>query len=358
MAAGAKPAEKPSKKPLVEPGTRVEHYEIIRALGRGGMGEVHLARDVRLGRLVALKFLIPSSPEIARTLLIEARATAKCKHENIVVIHDMNEYRSMPYLVLEYLEGKSLTKLHAESPLPVIRLIEVIIAVVRALDHAHRAGIVHRDLKPDNIFVTATGVVKVLDFGIAKLVGGPASHAAPTPETPAVHDDETVITISSNGPVGTRPYMAPEQWYGVDIDHRTDLWAVGVILFRLITGKFPYELEGAALMYAVAELTAPVRSVRSLIPDFHPELSAIIDRCLCKPRDQRYGSAAELVAALEGLALFAQLGHDDAPGPLSPHVYWWRDGRLRQLTERGPDGTVVHADEEFTEVLERVSGPR
>jgi hypothetical protein len=311
MAAGAKPAAKPPPKPLVEPGTRVEHYEIIRPLGRGGMGEVHLARDVRLGRLVALKFLIPSSPEIARTLLVEARATAKCKHENIVVIHDMNEYRGMPYLVLEYLEGKSLNRLHAESPLPVIRLIEVMIAVVRALDHAHRAGIVHRDLKPDNIFVTTTGDVKVLDFGIAKLVGGPASHAAPTPEAPAVHDDETAFTISSNGPVGTRPYMAPEQWIGVDLDHRTDLWAVGVILFRLVTGKFPYELEGAALMYAVASLTDPVRSVRSLIPDFHAELTAIIDRCLRKSKFERFATARELLDALEPLLPHTTAGGGD-----------------------------------------------
>jgi len=316
MAAGAKPAaKKPPPKPLVEPGTRVEHYEIIRPLGRGGMGEVHLARDVRLGRLVALKFLIPSSPEVARTLLVEARATAKCKHENIVVIHDMNEYRGMPYLVLEYLEGKSLNRLHAESPLPVIRMIEVMIGVVRALDHAHRAGIVHRDLKPDNIFVTTTGGVKVLDFGIAKLVGSPASHAAQTPEAPSIHDDQTVITISSNGPVGTRPYMAPEQWIGVDIDHRTDLWAVGVIMFRLVTGKFPYELEGPALIYAVASPTEPVRSVRSLAPDFHPELAEIIDCCLRKAKDERFATARDLLDAMESLLPHAAVAGGDERCP-------------------------------------------
>src|SRR4029079_17837255 len=111
-----RPVAKP--KPLVEPGERVEHYEIIRTIGRGGMGEVHLARDVRLGRLVALKFLIPSNREVARLILVEARATAKCKNENIVVIHDMNEYQGMPYLVLEYLEGKSLNKVHGEARLP------------------------------------------------------------------------------------------------------------------------------------------------------------------------------------------------------------------------------------------------
>jgi serine/threonine protein kinase len=159
-APGVKPAaDNQPKKPLVEPGTRVEHYEIIRAIGRGGMGEVHLARDVRLGRLVAVKLLYPSSRESAKLLLVEARATAKCTHENIVVIHDMNEFHGMPYLVLEYLEGKSLNKLHGESRLPLVRIVEVMISVARALEHAHNAGIVHRDLKPDNIFVTNTGVV-------------------------------------------------------------------------------------------------------------------------------------------------------------------------------------------------------
>jgi serine/threonine protein kinase len=305
---GAKPAAaKPAKKPLVEPGTRVEHYEVIRAIGRGGMGEVHLARDLRLGRLVALKFLLPSSPEIAKGLLVEARATAKCTHENIVVIHDMDEYRGMPYLVLEYLEGKSLNRLHGESPLPLVRVIEVMVAVVRALDHAHRAGIVHRDLKPDNIFITATGSVKVLDFGIAKLHSTRPSSAAqtPSPELPA---DDTYITVSGNGPVGTRPYMAPEQWHGGDIDHRADIWAVGVLLFRLVTGVHPFgKLEGPALMYAVMAPQVPVRSVTSVIPDFHPGLAAIIDRCLRKSRSERFATARELLEALEPL-----LPHDSA----------------------------------------------
>jgi serine/threonine protein kinase len=323
MVAGARPAAAKQPKPtLVEPGTRVDHYEIIRAIGRGGMGEVHLARDVRLGRLVALKFLIPSSPEIARTLLVEARATAKCKHENIVVIHDMNEYRGMPYLVLEYLEGKSLNKLHGETPLPLIRIIEVMIAVARALEHAHRAGIVHRDLKPDNIFVTSTGDVKVLDFGIAKLQGGPSTQVSSTPGSP-IYDDETYVTLGSNGPVGTRPYMSPEQWSGIDIDHRTDIWAAGVILFRLVTGVHPFEhLDGHAMMYAVMSPAVQVRSVLSVIPGFHPELAAIIDRCLAKAKIERFGSARDLLDALEPLLPHhhAQASPDDRcpyPGLMS-----------------------------------------
>jgi eukaryotic-like serine/threonine-protein kinase len=310
MAAPAQPAGKKPRKLLVEPGTRVEHYEIIRALGRGGMGEVHLARDVRLGRLVALKFLMPSSPEVGKMLLVEARATAKCTHENIVVIHDINEHLGMPYLVLEYLEGKSLNRLHGESPLPLVRIVEVMIAVARALDHAHRAGIVHRDLKPDNIFVTASGVVKVLDFGIAKLQGATPDPGTPTPMP--YEDDETYITVSSNGPIGTRPYMSPEQWAGYDIDHRADIWAVGVILFRLVTGQHPFEhVEGPALMYAVMSPREPVRSVTSVIPDFHAGLAEVIDRCLRKAKTERFASARELLEALEPLLPYHGVSSSD-----------------------------------------------
>jgi len=286
---------------VVEPGTRVEHYEIIRALGSGGMGEVHLARDVRLGRLVALKFLYPQSQAAATLVLVEARATAKCTHENIVVIHDMNEHAGMPYLVLEYLEGKSLAKLHGERPLPLVRIVEVMIAVVRALDHAHNAGIVHRDLKPDNIFVTSTGIVKVLDFGIAKLHGTPSTEGPQAPGTP-VHDDETHITISSNGPIGTRSYMSPEQWAGTDVDHRTDIWAFGVILFRLVTGAHPFaHLDARSLMYAVMSPDEPVRSVTAVRPDLPADLAAIIDRCLRKPKAERFATARALLDALEPL---------------------------------------------------------
>jgi serine/threonine protein kinase len=296
---GANPV---TEAPLIAPGTRVEHYEVIRAIGRGGVGEVHLARDVRLGRLVALKFLIPSSRDMAKLLLVEARATAKCRHENIVVIHDMNEYLGMPYLVLEYLEGQTLKRLHGDSPLPLVRTVEVMISVVRALDHAHRAGIVHRDLKPDNIFITDAGVVKVLDFGIAKFRGSTAPDIPEAPASSPVQDDETYITVGSKGPIGTMPFMAPEQWAGYGIDHRADIWAVGVILFKAVSGVFPYEhLTGAALRAAVMSARQPVVSVASVAPGLHAGVAAIIDRCLMKSKEARFSTARELLDALEPL---------------------------------------------------------
>jgi serine/threonine protein kinase len=287
---------------LVAPGTLVHHYEIIRRIGSGGMGEVFLARDVKLGRLVALKFLYSSNKEIAARLLVEARATAKCRHENIVVIHDMNEHLGMPYLVLEYLEGKPLRKLHNEGSLQLFRVLELIAAVARALDHAHALGIVHRDLKPDNIFVTTTGVVKVLDFGIAKLrgvpslEGGRATAAMPDVE----HDGETYVTISGDGPVGTWTYMSPEQWAGGDVDHRTDIWSLGVIMFRLIAGRHPHEgMDAVAMMYAVMQLQEPMPSLAAVVPDCPRHLAAIVDRCLAKNRDHRFPTARALLEAIE-----------------------------------------------------------
>jgi serine/threonine protein kinase len=319
----AQPSELEAKRQLLGPGVRVHHYEIIRPIGSGGMGEVFLARDIKLGRLVALKFLYPSSAEIASRLLLEARATAKCRHENIVVIHDMNEFEGMPYLVLEYLEGRSLRKLHHEGELQLWRAIEILASVVRALDHAHANGIIHRDLKPDNIFVTITGAVKVLDFGIAKL------HGVPTLETtdggthqPKMHhayDNETYVTISGHGPVGTWTYMSPEQWGADDVDHRTDIWAFGVILYRLVTGRHPYDhLDAPALMYQVMQLDAPVPSVASVVPDVHPALAEIIDRCLRKRKHERFATARELLVALEPLLPTSAAAHaadDRCPYP-------------------------------------------
>ena len=151
-------------------GMQFHQYELIRELGRGGMGVVFLARDTRLGRRVAIKFLHSASAEITQRFLVEARTTAQCSHENIVVIHEVGEYRGIPYMVLEYLQGQPLSHVIGGQRISPTRAVELIVPVVRALQCAHERNIVHRDLKPDNIFVTDSGTVKVLDFGIAKVL--------------------------------------------------------------------------------------------------------------------------------------------------------------------------------------------
>ncbi|HET9931608.1 MAG TPA: serine/threonine-protein kinase, partial [Polyangiaceae bacterium] len=173
------------------PSGRIGQYEIIRELGRGGMGVVYLARDERLGRKVAIKVLQVHEPELTRRFVSEARTTALCSHENIVVIHDVGEFEGSPFMVLEYLEGQTLAALLKKSgPLAPSRAVELVAFVVRALVTAHQQGIVHRDLKPENIFITDSGTVKVLDFGIAKVLNTEWSPSlrggqlvAPNPQT-------------------------------------------------------------------------------------------------------------------------------------------------------------------------------
>ncbi|HEU4405598.1 MAG TPA: protein kinase [Polyangiaceae bacterium] len=301
-------------------GAALKHYEIVRTLGQGGMGTVYLARDTKLGRLVAIKVLTEHSEEAAVRFLSEARATARCKHENIVVIHEVDEFEGLPYMVFEYLEGRTLRDwlarrstrdparpAAADAPteqLSAGQAVELMVPVVRALACAHRTGIVHRDLKPANIFLTDAGPIKVLDFGIAKRLGAGELSAITAPAEPPADGDELT---RPGALVGTLPYMAPEQWLGAEVDARTDLWAVGIILYRLVTGEHPLEPPSTFQLLQISVLEQPMPSVYRRRPDLGP-LGAVIDRCLKKPKDERFGSADELLAALESLG----------PGPRAP----------------------------------------
>jgi WD40 repeat protein/serine/threonine protein kinase len=294
--------------PALHPGTRINQYEIIKILGKGGMGTVFLARDLRLGRRVAIKVLQTNRPEQTKRLLAEARATARCQHDNIVVIHEVGEHNGVPYIVLEYLDGRPLTALTKDGQrLPYTRAIELMCSVVRALQCAHEAGIVHRDLKPDNIFVTDAGTVKVLDFGIAKVLHqppqGPQIDKASDqtrmsgPGDTGSTDDLTRERESDGAVVGTRPYMSPEQWgIGIPIDHLTDIWACGILLYQMICGRHPLQMNQLIITVAI-EL--PMPSIAEAAPLGVPrELIQIVDRCLCKIKEQRWQSATELLAAL------------------------------------------------------------
>jgi serine/threonine protein kinase len=297
----------PSRAPgQPRPGTRIGQYELIRLLGRGGMGEVHLARDLRLGRLVAIK-LLTAHAGLGERFLAEARATARCNHENIVIIHEVGEQHGQAHMVLEYLEGQTLRhwlQAHAahaaaSNQPPVIspaHALETMLPVVRALAYAHELGIVHRDLKPENIMLTRSGLIKVLDFGLAKFVSMPEpgqGEAAMGATAPAA--------AGSSELVGTLPYMSPEQMKVTAVDHRSDLWAVGIMLFEMVTGRHPVPWQNTADLLCVADHEVVLPSVRQPVPDIGP-LGDIIDRCLVKNPEQRFGSARELLAALEALA--------------------------------------------------------
>ncbi|KYF63228.1 protein kinase, partial [Sorangium cellulosum] len=302
----------------------------IRKLGQGGMGVVYLARDTTLGRLVAIKFLLGYAGQSVERSLDEARATARCRHENIVVIHEVDEIHGCPYLVLEYIKGRSLREWMAQGerpgapgspaapappgPRPAGVVIEIMIPVVRALVCAHDLGIVHRDLKPENVRLDDAGCVKVLDFGLAKQIDPstvpPRATARAALAGGAGRRRRSTLT-------GTPAYMAPEQLLGRDVDGRADLWAAGILLHELLTGDHPLCPFSLARLSEIVNLKLPMPSVS----ERHPELGALgalVDRCLRKRRAERIGSARELLAELEALVpgrRALRLGEDESPFP-------------------------------------------
>jgi eukaryotic-like serine/threonine-protein kinase len=294
----------------LKPGMRLQHYELIRELGSGGMGTVFLARDTRLGRRVAIKFLHTGDADLTKRFILEARATARCSHENIVIIYEVGEFDGSPFMVLEYLQGQPLTKSLSSQRLPPARAVELMVPVVKALACAHEQGIVHRDLKPENIVVTDSGNIKVLDFGIAKVLqGDDMAEAMGAPviagQQPRLHDvqdmGEDVSNLTRRGAImGTMAYMSPEQWgIGVTIDNRTDIWAVGIMLFRMIAGKHPLDpLRGPQLM-VTGMLDEPMPRLQSMVPDVPPDLAAVVDRCLLKKKEERFPDASSLLRAPE-----------------------------------------------------------
>lgn len=271
---------------------QIGQYELIRELGRGGMGVVYLARDSRLGRRVAVKLLQSDNPELTERFIVEAQATAQCNHENIVVIYEVGEHEGSPFMVLEYLQGQTLAELLEKSgPMQWTRAADIMVSVVRALVRAHARGIVHRDLKPENIFLTDSGIVKVLDFGIAKVLREQAYEPGST-----IHTGN----VRSTGLAGTLAYMSPEQWLmGGLIDHRADIWAVGIILYEMLTGEHPLLDDMDSFQERVTQPDLPMPSVSERKPDVVAELAQVVDRCLLKNPTKRFADAEALLKALE-----------------------------------------------------------
>ncbi|MFH2011006.1 MAG: protein kinase, partial [bacterium] len=316
QALGESPAA--SDEEIYDAGSRVNQYEIIRLLGRGGMGQVYLARDTKLGRRVAIKFLNTRSEAIRERFLVEAQATAKCSHENIVVIHEVGDHDGRPFMVLEHLSGRPLARWLDGERIPAKRAVEMVVPVVRALIRAHEFNIVHRDLKPDNVFVLDTGAIKVLDFGIARVFSEEKRPSVQQLQSAleSVHD----LRLTREGAIlGTMHYMAPEQWGGGVVDGRTDLWAVGLMLFEMVTGQHPFKGMGPVqIMSQAALMDEPMPAVGAAVSDLPSALEHIIDRCLAKRADDRFPSAKALLDELEPLLPGRSgrtLSQDESPFP-------------------------------------------
>jgi serine/threonine protein kinase len=270
-------------------GTRIKHYELLSVLGRGGTAAVLLARDTKLDRLVALK--LPFCRRNAELrLLDEARILARLRHENIVMIHDVGVFLGRPYMALEHIQGCTLRELVVPGGIRVEVALSVMLPVVRALAHAHDRGIVHRDLKPQNIMIADAGSIKLVDFGLAKQM-----ESGGCPERPVSR------SFRCSAPPGTLLYMSPEQVRAKEVDHRSDIWAVGIVLHELITGRHPLAPLSPGWLRSLLDLDTPLPCIA---PDgsLPNRLDAIVRKCMRKRREERFGTTWELVIALEELA--------------------------------------------------------
>ena len=281
----------------LEAGARLGHYEIVEPIGAGGMGEVYKATDVRLERTVAVKILpehLAESGERRQRFAREAKAISQLNHPNICTLHDVGNHEGIDFLVMEYIVGETLAERLKKGALPLDKALEYAVQICAGLDAAHRAGIVHRDLKPANAMLTKTGI-KILDFGLAKLFDTEAISAfsdAPTRQRDLTREQAIV---------GTLPYMAPEQLEGKSVDARGDIWALGTMLYEMLTGVRPFRGETqASLISSIMNATpTPVSSKNRRTP---PALDYVISTCLAKDCDERWQSAGDVGRQLKGIA--------------------------------------------------------
>ena len=282
-------------------GSSIGPYQIISQLGRGGMGEVYLAEDVRLGRKVAIKVLpsdFTKTPDCVRRFELEAKAASALNHPNILTIHEIGQNEGLHFIATEFVEGVTLTQRMAGGRMSLAETFSVAVQVASALAAAHTNGIVHRDIKPDNVMVRPDGLVKVLDFGLAKLMEQPAA-ASESRLFPSM----SVAAGTSTEPglvMGTINYMSPEQARGLSLDHRTDIFSLGVLFYEMIVGQRPFQGETTADVIA-AILNHEPQPISQLRVDLPPELECIVSRLLEKEREARFRNVSELRAELQKL---------------------------------------------------------
>src|ERR1700730_17188124 len=273
----------------------IAHYRIIKKLGAGGMGEVYLALDTKLDRKVAIKVLQSDSiaeENLKKRLLKEAQAAAKLDHPNICAVYDVNEADSLPFIVMQYIEGETLGEKMLLQPLELSIALAIAEQAAEALAEAHTHGILHRDIKPQNVMITPRGQLKILDFGLAKQMTSSDSVDFEAP---------TATLLSTPGHVvGTMPYMSPEQLQGEPLDARSDIFSLGVTLYEMLAGKHPFKDKSAPVTMSRILRDDPIPT-EQFQAHVSPELQALLNKMLCKDKAARYQNAQDLLADLRQL---------------------------------------------------------
>lgn len=328
---------------------RFDEYRLLRPLGEGTMGQVVLCMDTALYRRVAVKFLkgVEIDPSQKERFWIEARAIARLSHPNIVTIYRVGQYQGTPYLVSEYIEGQSLDRV--QRPMAWEKVLPIALGIARGLDAAHRSGVLHRDIKPANIMLTTRGEVKLLDFGLAKVVdhfsgseaavgslsglfdasgrsvppAGSVAETLPPPKGTQPHEShggplllaedaqqDRLLLTEAGLMVGTPLYMSPEAWRGDSATAHGDVYAFGVVLFEMLTGRAPHVAASCRSLRDLV-LSQPAPSLLSVAPTIEPSVAAVVDRCLQQDPQNRYSSAHELLIALQ------QLSPQDSPSAIT-----------------------------------------
>ncbi len=282
----------------ISPNTRLGRYEIRSQIGAGGMGEVYLARDPKINRDVAIKVLpaaFSSDSERLRRFEQEVQATGKLNHPNILAVYDVETHDGAPYVVYELLEGETLRERLIAGALAARKAVDYALQIAGGLAAAHEKGIIHRDLKPDNIFVTHDGRVKILDFALAKLTE-PAHNAEAQTDVPT-----RMVNTDPGAVMGTAGYMSPEQVRGQRVDHRSDIFSLGVILYEMLAGKRAFRGE-SAIETLNAILKEDPTELSESNSQINPALERVVMHCLEKSPEQRFQSARDVAFALESLS--------------------------------------------------------